>query len=218
MFRSSSGRSIRFFAGQNGRCTEDIENSKVRRSRHLDTSTTTQMAKIMIQCGWSSRSSRKEFVRSPSIMGKGIWESSTGTRLEKSFFCECLFVHRAKGLFLSVYVDDIKMAGKTEHGKYWWKALIWKNQPHSSTTYFLGCTQRECTISHDIVTNYRDMFEAWTSAYKSFRETWCRNHRSCKEMWAKEIANLRIKQLNNYTKSQLHAWMTINLKKRKMSQ
>ena len=25
---------------------------------------------------------------------------------------ECLFVHRAKGLFLSVYVDDIKLAGK----------------------------------------------------------------------------------------------------------
>ena len=28
---------------------------------------------------------------------------------------ECLFVNRAKGLFLSVYVDDIKMAGKTEN-------------------------------------------------------------------------------------------------------
>ena len=25
---------------------------------------------------------------------------------------ECLFVHREKGLFLSVYVDDIKLAGK----------------------------------------------------------------------------------------------------------
>ena len=25
---------------------------------------------------------------------------------------ECLFVHRQKGLFLSVYVDDIKSAGK----------------------------------------------------------------------------------------------------------
>ena len=27
---------------------------------------------------------------------------------------ECLFVHREKGLFLSVYVDDIELAGKTE--------------------------------------------------------------------------------------------------------
>ena len=35
---------------------------------------------------------------------------------------ECLFVHREKGLFLSVYVDDIKMAGKKQNifrcGKY----------------------------------------------------------------------------------------------------
>ena len=43
---------------------------------------------------------------------------------------------------------------------------------------YLGCTQRECTISNDIVINYRDMFEARISAggkektsYKSFRET-----------------------------------------------
>ena len=31
----------------------------------------------------------------------------------------------------------------------------------------------------------------------------------------KDIANLQIKRLNNYTTSQRHAWMTINLKKRK---
>ena len=29
---------------------------------------------------------------------------------------------------------------------------------------YLGCTQRECTISNDIVTNYRDMFESRNSA------------------------------------------------------
>ena len=31
---------------------------------------------------------------------------------EKIPNCECLFVHRAKGLFLSVYVDDIKIGWK----------------------------------------------------------------------------------------------------------
>ena len=34
---------------------------------------------------------------------------------------ECLFVHREKGLLLSVYVDDFKLAGKrtsVQHGKY----------------------------------------------------------------------------------------------------
>ena len=31
---------------------------------------------------------------------------------EKGFHWECLFVHREKGLFLSVYLDDIKLARK----------------------------------------------------------------------------------------------------------
>ena len=44
--------------------------------------------------------------------------------------------------------------------------------------------------------------------------TWKVTQRS---VW-REIANLQIKRLNNYTKSQRHAWMTINLKKKKMSQ
>ena len=34
-------------------------------SRHMDSSTTTQMAQIMVQYRRSSRSSRKEFVRHP---------------------------------------------------------------------------------------------------------------------------------------------------------
>ena len=33
---------------------------------------------------------------------------------------ECLFVHREKGLFLSVYVDDIKMGGQKNNLKPMW--------------------------------------------------------------------------------------------------
>ena len=36
---------------------------------------------------------------------------------------ECLFVHREKGLFLSVYVDDIKLAGKNSNLDPMWKLL-----------------------------------------------------------------------------------------------
>ena len=36
---------------------------------------------------------------------------------------ECLFVHRQKGLFLSVYVDDIKLAGKKQNLDPMWKPL-----------------------------------------------------------------------------------------------
>ena len=35
---------------------------------------------------------------------------------------ECLFVHREKGLFLSVYVDDIKLAGKKQNLDTMWKS------------------------------------------------------------------------------------------------
>ena len=36
---------------------------------------------------------------------------------------ECSFVHREKGLFLSVYVDDIKLAGKKQNIDPMWKVL-----------------------------------------------------------------------------------------------
>ena len=36
---------------------------------------------------------------------------------------ECLFVHREKGLFSSVYVDDIKLAGKKQNLDPMWKVL-----------------------------------------------------------------------------------------------
>ena len=42
---------------KNGGCTQINENSKIGTSRHLDSSTTTQMAEIMVQCGRPSRSS-----------------------------------------------------------------------------------------------------------------------------------------------------------------
>ena len=36
---------------------------------------------------------------------------------------ECLFVHREKGLFLSVYVDDIKLAGRKQNLDPMWTVL-----------------------------------------------------------------------------------------------
>ena len=65
-----------------------IENSKIGVSRHLDSSTTTQMAKIMVQYGRPSRSIWKEFARSSfgrTVMGKAIWENPIEVRLWKGF-------------------------------------------------------------------------------------------------------------------------------------
>ena len=87
---------------------------------------------------------------------------------EKVSNWECLFVHREKGLFLSVYVDDIKLAGKKENIDPMWKVLNKTVDLGEPTSFFdhvyLGCTQRQCEISKDIVDNYRTMFESRISA------------------------------------------------------
>ena len=81
---------------------------------------------------------------------------------------ECLFVHREKGIFLSVYVDDIKLAGKKQNLDPMWKLLnkeVDLGEPTSFLDHvYLGCTQRQCQISKDIVDNYRTMFESRISA------------------------------------------------------
>ena len=81
---------------------------------------------------------------------------------------ECLFVHREKGLFLSVYVDDIKLAGKKHNIDPMWKVLnkeVDLGEPTSLLDHEnLGCTQRQCQTSKDFVDNYRTMFESRISA------------------------------------------------------
>ena len=87
---------------------------------------------------------------------------------EKIPNCECLFVHRDKGLFLYVYVDDIKLAGKNQNINPMWKVLnkeVDLGEPASFFDHvYLGCTQRQCEISKDIVDNNRAMFESRNSA------------------------------------------------------
>ena len=57
-------------------------------------------------------------------MGKAIWDDVLLKHgWEKIPNWECLFVHREKGLLLSVYVDDIKLAGKKQNLDPMWKVL-----------------------------------------------------------------------------------------------
>ena len=87
---------------------------------------------------------------------------------EKVSNWECLFVHRQKGLFLSVCVDDIKLAGKKQNIDPMWKVVNKEVDLREPTSFFdhvyLGCTQRQCERSKDIVDNYRTMFESRISA------------------------------------------------------
>ena len=71
-----------------------------------------------------------------------------------------------KKFFLSVYVDDIKLAGKKQNLDAMWKVSI-KEVDLGEPTFFLdhvylGCTQRQCQTS--IVDNCRTMFESRISA------------------------------------------------------
>ena len=67
-----------------------------------------------------------------------------------------------------MYVDDIKLAGKKEYIDPMWKVLnkaVDLREPISFLDHvYLGCTQRQCQISKDIVENYRTMFEYRSSA------------------------------------------------------
>ena len=67
-----------------------------------------------------------------------------------------------------MYVDDIKRAGKKQTLDPKWKILMKEVDLGEPTSFldhvYLGCTQRECQISKDIVDNYRSMFESRNSA------------------------------------------------------
>ena len=143
MRRTSSRCSIRLYPGQNGRCTDVTENSKVRTSRYLDTFTETQMDQIMVQYGRPSCSSWAESVRSSfgrTIMGKAIWESPVEIRLGKSFQFGMLIRRPWKRVILICvcgwhknWLERDKILIRC--GKYNTKKLIWENQHLSLIRY-----------------------------------------------------------------------------------
>ena len=65
-------------------------------------------------------------------------------------------------------VDDIKIAGKKQNLDPMWKILMKDVDLGEPTSFldhvYLGCTQRECKTSRDIVDNYMNMFESRISA------------------------------------------------------
>ena len=83
---TSSWCCICLHPGKIGGCSKIAQNSEIRKSRCLDTSSTTQMAKIMGQ-NWRSRgSSRTKLVRTPicwPFVGKAVRRSFIGTWMGK---------------------------------------------------------------------------------------------------------------------------------------
>ena len=77
-------------------------------------------------------------------------------------------MHREKGSCLSVYVDDIKFAGKEENTNPIWKVLNKEVDWGESTSFldhvYFGCTQRHCETRKHYVDKYRTMFQSRISA------------------------------------------------------
>ena len=94
---------------------------------------------------------------------------------------ECLFVHREKGLFLSAYVDDIKLAGKKQNFNPTWRVLnkeVDLGEPTSFLDHvYLGFTRRQFEISKDTVDNYRTKFESRSSAERTEKLPYSENVR-----------------------------------------
>ena len=67
---------------------------------------------------------------------------------------------------MSAYVDDIKLQARKKHRTNLEILMeyIDLGEPTSFLDHvYVGCIQRECKISNEIVADYRDLFESWNS-------------------------------------------------------
>ena len=125
-------------------------------------------------------------------------------------------------------MDDINLAGKTRNMNPMWNVLnkeVDLGEPTSFLDHvYLGCTQRQCEISKDIVDSYRTMFESRISAGTQLKNYHAR--KICvflrgptiwkvmpRNVW-NDIVSWQTRRLNNSTKYLLHTLMTI-ISKRK---
>ena len=110
---TSSGCSICLFPGKNGRCPKNL---KIPKSECPDT--WIRLPRHKWPKSWSSMEDpvvpNERNLHGHPLAGL-LWERQFEKILlkhcwEKNPNWECFFVHREKGLFLSVHVDDIKLA------------------------------------------------------------------------------------------------------------
>ena len=127
-----------------------------------------------------------------------------------------------------VCVFDFKLAGKMRNFSPTWKILMKDVDVGEPTSFldhvYLGCTQRECQISMDIVENCRCSNQGFLLV---LQKNWLKQSRGRnlmlkrylhgpttwkvmrRNVW-KDIANLRKNNWTMIQKSQHRAWMTIN--------
>ena len=82
-------------------------------------------------------------------------------------------MHKKNGLFLPVYVDEIKMIGKKQNMDPMWKILQIEidieNPTPSIDQVYLSCTQREAKVDPRAVHSKNELFNKLTK--KALRDT-----------------------------------------------
>ena len=147
---------------------------------------------------------------------------------EKVSNWECLLVHREKGLFLSVHVDDIKLAGKKQNSNPMWRVLNIEVDFGRTNIFLRSCLfglhsttmpnkQRYCgqLQNHVRIANFRGAEQRNCYSLKIFvfhhgLMTWLVMQRN---VWSDSVS-WPTRRLNNSTKYQLHALMTTTSKKK----
>ena len=76
---------------------------------------------------------------------------------------ECLFVNREKQLFLSIYVDDLKLAGKAKNLSGAWaelrKYMDLEPPVPLNTNVYLGCGQKDAEIRPEVIKAKQKLFK-----------------------------------------------------------
>ena len=157
---------------KSGRCSQIIENSKIGVSRHLDSSTTTHNG---LNHGPVSKT--QSFLLS-EIFTVILWQDCYGKgNLRRSYWNTAGRKFQIGNVSLCIIKKDYSYLcmwmtwNWLERNKIWIGCGTYLNkevdlgEPTSFLDHeYLGCTQRQCEMSKDIVDNYRAMFESRISA------------------------------------------------------
>ena len=170
----------------------------------MDTSSTTQVAEILVKHWRSGSSSRTKLKRTPtcwSLVEGTVRRGSIGAWMGKSIELGMSFFHWKQGLYLPVYVDE---TGKNQHMASMWKKLR-KHVDLDEPTSFL------VHVNEIILEEYTKMFESHISAGATEKLLlWEKPHektvacsydmeghaRKCVQRYC-ELANKKVEQWNN---------------------
>ena len=135
----------------------------------------------------------------PDCFGKTIRRSFVRTWMGENSELGMYVRERKQGVFLSVYVDDIKIAGKTQNSALVWKKLMkkcerWRTYIISSWPRLLGMHSTWMQTKWKIIEQFSKMFESrisagateklpvvWNTSRKNSREV-LRHGRTCSKM------------------------------------